>query len=335
MPFAVRESCPSRNALLLFGIEPRQRTGNERLVELLRVLERGDRFRAVDDDVVLGVDELAAVRPDEPMRPARVAGCVAEGEARGRALGLERLAQLQESAEVARDGIEARGLDLALAIDDGIARGAHHDGDPLVAVHAVVLGDRIPAAVLVAQVVREVGDVDELLGILVRVLHRADDHVRPTAHVGGNRGLRAHVFPPFGVDAHGNARHLGELLRVRGPHVLVALHEALPAQHPERGALFRRHLVRLRGRIRRPQRASPEGRARGDAGSGLQKIATTRITHVASPPRWLNHAAMRTPLSASNTCARGTSGTSAIRSPARAATRSRTIAVTSCPLNLQ
>ena len=116
--------------LVVVGIEPRQRAGNERIVELLRVLERGDRLGAVDDDVVLGIDQLAAVRPHEPMRPARVAGRVAEGEARRRALRLQRLAQLQEAREVARHRVEARRLDGALAIDDRIAGGAHHDRAP-------------------------------------------------------------------------------------------------------------------------------------------------------------------------------------------------------------
>ena len=88
--------------LVVVRVEPRQRAGNERLVQLLRVLERGDRLGAVDDDVVLGVDELAAVRPHEPVRPARVARRVAEREARRRALRLQRLAQLEEARHVAR-----------------------------------------------------------------------------------------------------------------------------------------------------------------------------------------------------------------------------------------
>ena len=181
---------------------------DERLVELLRVFERGDRFRAVDDDVVLGVDELAAVAPHEPERPVRVTGGVAEREAGRRALGLQRLAQLEEAGEVPRERVEARGLDLALAPDQRSTCGAHHDGDPLLVVLAVGLGRLVPAAVLVAQVVGEIRYVDELVGILVRVFHRADDDVGTAADVGGDRRLRPHVFPAFGVDAHFDAGQL-------------------------------------------------------------------------------------------------------------------------------
>jgi hypothetical protein len=134
--------------LVVVRVEPRQRPGDERVVELLRVFERGDGLGAVDDDVVLGVDHLAAVRPQQPERPVRVAGGVAEREAGRRALRLERLAQLQEAAHVARELIEARGLDHALAADERRAGGAHHDRDPLLVVHPVILRGLVPAAVL-------------------------------------------------------------------------------------------------------------------------------------------------------------------------------------------
>ena len=49
----------------------------------------------------------------------------------------------------------------------------------------------------------------------------------------------------------------GELLRVRGPHVLVALHEALPAQHAQLRALLRRDLVLLRLRAAGANSADP------------------------------------------------------------------------------
>ena len=208
MPLVVSAELAVEERLVVVRVEPRQRARDERLVELLRVLERGDRLRAVDDDVVLGVDELAAVRPHEPVRPVRVAGGVAEREAGRRALGLQRLAQLEEAGDVLRDRVEARGLDLALAVDDALPGGAHHDRDPLLVVHAVRLGRVVPAAVLVAEVVGEVGDVDQLVRILVRVLHRADDDVGTAADVGGHRRLGPHVLPAFGVDAHLDAGHL-------------------------------------------------------------------------------------------------------------------------------
>ena len=141
--------------------------------------------------------------------------------------------------EVARHRVEARRLDVAVAVDDGVAGRAHHDRAPLLAVHPVGLGRLVPAAVLVAEVVRDVGDVDELVGVLVRVLHRADDDVRTAADVGRDRRLGTHVLPAFRVDPHVDAGQRGELLGVRRPDVLVALHEPLPAQHAKLRALLR------------------------------------------------------------------------------------------------
>ena len=64
--------------------------------ELLGVFERRDGLGQVDDDVVVVVHHLAAVRPQAPVNPAvGVAGGVAERKA-GRLAGLlEALAQLE------------------------------------------------------------------------------------------------------------------------------------------------------------------------------------------------------------------------------------------------
>ncbi len=140
--------------LVVVRVEPRQRPGHERRVELLRVLERLERFRAVDHDLVLLVDELAAERPEQPVRPGLVAGRVPEREAARRALLLQRLHHLEEAVDVARELVEARRLDLAFAVDDRVAGAAQRDADPLVLVLQVLLADRIPAAVLLAEIVR-------------------------------------------------------------------------------------------------------------------------------------------------------------------------------------
>ena len=93
MPLLVQRDLPVEERLVVVRVEPRQRARHERAVELLDVLERLDRLRAVDHDLVVLVDQLAAVRPDEPVHPrVAVAGRVAEREAAGRAFLLQRLA---------------------------------------------------------------------------------------------------------------------------------------------------------------------------------------------------------------------------------------------------
>ncbi len=47
-------------------------------VELLAVLKRRHRLRAVDDNLVLFVDQLAPEGPHQPVRPARVSRRIAE-----------------------------------------------------------------------------------------------------------------------------------------------------------------------------------------------------------------------------------------------------------------
>ena len=85
---------PVEERLVVVRIQPRQRAGNEGLVELLRVFERGDRLRTVDDDVVLLVDHLAAVRPYDPVAPGvGVARRVAQREAGRQTLGFQSLAK--------------------------------------------------------------------------------------------------------------------------------------------------------------------------------------------------------------------------------------------------
>src|SRR3546814_5016278 len=54
-------------------------------------------FRSVDDNVVLVVDHLAAESPHQPVGPRTVADRIAERHAGRRALGMQRLAQLEEA----------------------------------------------------------------------------------------------------------------------------------------------------------------------------------------------------------------------------------------------
>src|SRR3546814_11234827 len=81
-------------------------------------------FRSVDDNVVLVVDHLAAESPHQPVGPRTVADRIAERHAGRRALGMQRLAQLEEAVHVLRELAETGGLDVALAIDHAGTGGA-------------------------------------------------------------------------------------------------------------------------------------------------------------------------------------------------------------------
>src|SRR5439155_24022549 len=84
----------------------------------------------------------------------------------------------------------------------------------------------------------------------------------------------------LGVDAYLDARLLCEHLGVLRPLVLIALDEALPAQHAQLRAFLGRDLVLLRLRVGGKQRRSGTERPAGsDTGCGFEKIATLEFAH--------------------------------------------------------
>ena len=97
---------------------------------------------------------------------------------------------------------------------------------------------RIIAAVAAGEIRRDIGHIEELVGILEWVVEPDQHDVRPCAHIGGDRRLRPDVLPALLVDAHLDARGVGEFLGVGEPGILVALHERRPAQHAQGGALL-------------------------------------------------------------------------------------------------
>jgi hypothetical protein len=160
---------------------------------------------------------------------------------------LQPLAELQEAVEVARDGVEAGLVHPGLAVDDAAGRGAERHRDPAAVVLglAVLLGEVVPAAVLLAEVGRHVRQVDALGGELVRVVGPGVDDVGTAADVGRDRRLRPQVAPGLGVDPHRDAVLLAELLGVLEEQRLVALHELGRAQHAQGGTLLDREAGRL------------------------------------------------------------------------------------------
>ena len=129
-----------------------------------------------------------------------------------------------------------------------VADAAQRQADPLLAVLAlaVVLADGYQPPYLLAEIVGDVGEVDQLVGIEVRVVGPAEDDVGAGADVGRHGGLRPDVFPAFLVDPHLDAGLLGELLALLARQTSSSpCDEARPAQHAQLGALLDR-LVELR-----------------------------------------------------------------------------------------
>ena len=106
------------------------------------------------------------------MRPGvAVAGGVAEGETEGMVLRFQRLGELQKPSRILGEGVESRFLHLADAIDEGVARAAERQPDPALAAGLEILPAHVvPAAVFLAQIIGEVGHVEQLLGVQVRVV---------------------------------------------------------------------------------------------------------------------------------------------------------------------
>src|SRR6185295_14778167 len=108
------------------------------------------------------------VRPQQPAGKAvGVADRVAEREAGGLAGLLQLAAEIEEAGMVFRNLVEAGGIDDRLAIDDGSAGGAERQADPGIALVplAVFLGEKLPAAILLAEIVGDVGELNQLIDV--------------------------------------------------------------------------------------------------------------------------------------------------------------------------
>jgi hypothetical protein len=168
-----------------------------------------------------------------------------------------------------------------------IGSATHRQRNPFLPFHSIGLGGVVPAAVFGAEIVGDVGHVDQLVRILVRVLEGADDNVGAAADIGRHRRLGPHVFPALAVHAHLDTGLLGELLGVRHPHVFIALHKTLPAQHAQLGAFLGFQIqgrdgcgCRFRGGFLVLCQHLAGGGAGSEAGGHSQKIASIDIAHL-------------------------------------------------------
>ena len=162
---------------------------------------------------------------------------------------------------VLREFLEARLLHRGDAVVHQAAGGRDRNADPFVAGLAVGLGGRRPAAVLLAEVIGDIGQVDALRREQVRQRIEAPHHVEALAGVGDDRGLRLDVLERFVRDDDVDAGRLLEGVDHLHEGLVFGLHEAAPAHQVDLRAFL--GLPRARPAPRPwPSRAGPGRSAR-------------------------------------------------------------------------
>jgi hypothetical protein len=143
---------------------------------------------------------------------------------------------------VFRHLVEADRLQDRLAVDQRTRGRAERQSDPGVALVllAVALRQRQPAAVPLADIVGDVGQLDQLVDIDVRRIGEADDNIGAGTGIRGHRGLLVDVLPADEVDLDLDPGLLGEFGRIGAEHILVGLDETHRSQHAQGCAFFDR-----------------------------------------------------------------------------------------------
>ncbi len=219
------------------------------------------------------------MRPHQPVGKAvAVADGIAEREARRLAGRLQLLAEVEQARVVVRHLLVASGRNQRLAIDQRAAARAERQPDPDIALvaPAVFCGEELPAAVTLAEIVGDVGKLDQLVDIDVRRFREADDDIGACAGIRRYRGLLVDVLPADEIDLDLHAGLVGEALGVGAEHLLVGLHEAHRPQHAQAGALFDRK--RRRGDVGGLDRRFGIGRCAGGGEHGSGQAQGQRVT---------------------------------------------------------
>ncbi len=181
------------------------------------------------------------MRPQQPVGKAvAVPDRIAECKARGLPRLLQFLAKIQIPGVIVRNTVEAGGLDKRFAIDQGTCGCAERQPDPCIAgmSFAVLLGQEHPAAIALAEVVGDVGQFDQLVGVDVGSVRETHDDVGAGTAVRRHGGLLVDVLPTDEIDLDLDTGLFGEFRRIGAEHILIRLHEPHGAQHAQAGAFF-------------------------------------------------------------------------------------------------
>ena len=224
---------------------------------------------------------LATVRPQAPVDPGvAVARRMAEREAARRIVLLHGLGVFEELVGLGRKCGEAGLLGGFDAVVHQAAGIADRNPDPLVAFLAVSYGAVGPAAVFLAEVVGNIGDVDAFFGEQMWQRVKAPEQIRPCAGVGGDRCLGLNIFVGLTANRDLDAGGFGESVHKRDEFVVFGLHEIFPAQDRERSILLRfprRFLCPCLGPV---EKSGPCQRCGGGGrGAGLEQRASIEDRH--------------------------------------------------------
>ena len=215
------------------------------------------------------------------MRPAAVASSVAQRHASRCALGLEGLEHFQIPIGVFGKAVDAGRFEVALAIHHDGAAGTQWHANPFFAIGLEVgFASGVPTTVFFAEVVADIGDIEQFVGVQVGIVVGRQNDVRPCTGVGRYRRFGAHIFPALVVHPHLDAGFLGEPFDVGQVGVDVTLHKAAPTQYAQLG-VFLGDIGPLRMGWTAEQHGRSSYRASGDAG-GLDEVATGGFGHKAS-----------------------------------------------------
>ncbi len=184
---------------------------------------------------------------------------------------------------IVRHLVETDGLHNRFAIHQRSAAGAERQADPGIALVAlaVFLGQEQPAAVTFAEIVGDIGEFDQLVGIDMRRIGKADDDVGTGAAVRRHRGLLVDVLPADEIDLDLDAHFCGEFRGIGAEHVFVGVHKPHRPQHAQARAFFdRKRWRRSVGGFDRRRRGLSRRAGRGQRRGGktqAERIAPSDV----------------------------------------------------------
>ena len=160
---------------------------------------------------------------------------------------LQLLAAVQETLMVVWHLVVAGLVQPRLTIHGGTGAAADRNANPFIGLPLLAVEQRqvVPAAVLCAEILGQIREVDQLRVVDVRIGAEAGHDICTGTGVGDHRKLGSQIFPAHEVHLHVDAGGVDELLGVGLPIDLVWVDELGRSQHVQRGALLDLEFGRL------------------------------------------------------------------------------------------